>query len=112
MPTKSSNIEIIIGNEKDEIIKQLFDSLLQRYQEGLEELIKGSEFVLDSADLLYYKCHQLNLHRGGSYIDSPKWLKKVTINPENNDEKCFQYALSVALNYKTIKKDLQRISKL
>ena len=38
----------------------------------------------------------------GSYIDSPKWLKnkKSTINSENNDDNCFQYALTVALNQK------------
>ena len=65
MHTKSNNNEIMIGNEKDEIIKKLFDSLLQRYQEGLEEPIKESEFVFDSVDLLYYKCHQISLNRGG-----------------------------------------------
>ena len=40
MHTKSINIEIMIGNETDEIIKELFDSLLQRYQEGLEKSMK------------------------------------------------------------------------
>ena len=38
--------------------------------------------------------------------------KKATINPKNNDDKCFQYALTVALNYEKIKKDPQRISKI
>ena len=37
MHTKSDNIEIIMGSETDEIIQELFESLLQRYQEGLEE---------------------------------------------------------------------------
>ena len=55
----------------------------------------GSEFVFDSADLLYYKFHKISLNRGRSYIDSPKWLKnkKATTNPKSNDDKCFQYAL-------------------
>ena len=69
---KSNNIEIMIGNETDKIIKELLDSLLQRYQEGLEESMKESEFVFDRVDLLYYKCHQASLNRGGSYIDSPE----------------------------------------
>ena len=62
---------------------------------------------------LYYKLHNISLNRSGSYIDSPKWLKnkKVTINPENNDDKCFQYAITVALNHEQIKKDPQRIRK-
>ena len=47
-------------------------------------------------------------------MDSPEWEKnkKATINPNNNDGKCFQYALTVALNYEKIKKYLQRISKI
>ena len=35
--------------------------------------------------------------------------KKATINTKNNDNNCFQYALTVALNYQSIKKDPQRI---
>ena len=42
MHTKSNNIEILIDNETNEIIKDLFGSVLQRYQEGLEESMKGS----------------------------------------------------------------------
>ena len=40
MHTKSGNIEIMMGSETDEIIKELFKSLSQRYQEGLEESMK------------------------------------------------------------------------
>ena len=100
MLRKSNNIEIMIGNEIDEIIEELFASLLQRYLEGLEESMKGREFVL-----LYDKCHQVSLNRCGSYIDFPEWLKnkKATINLKNNDDKCFQYGLVVALNYQSIK---------
>ena len=35
----------------------------------LEESIKGSEFVFDSVDLLYYKFHKISLNRNESYID-------------------------------------------
>ena len=73
--TKSKNTKIMIGNETDEIIKVLFDSLLQRYQEELEEPMKGSKFILDSVDQLYYKSHQVSLNCGGSCTGSPKWLK-------------------------------------
>ena len=76
--------------------------------------MRGSEFIFNSVDALYYDLNKINLSRGGSYIDSPKWLKnkKATINPKNNDNKYFQYALTVALNYEQIKKDPQRISKI
>ena len=54
------------------------------------------------------------LSRGASYIDFPKWLKnkKTTINLKNNDEKCFQYTLTVALNYENIKNNRERISEI
>ena len=38
--------------------------------------------------------------------------QKATINPKNNDDKCFQYVISVALNYQNIEKDPQRITKI
>ena len=37
----------MMGNERDEIIEELFEFLLQIYQEGLEEKVGGSEFVFD-----------------------------------------------------------------
>ena len=73
--SKSDNREILIDNETDEIIEDLFDSFLQRYQKGLEKSMRGSELVFDNVNSLYYKLHEISLNRGGSYIDSPKWLK-------------------------------------
>ena len=114
MHTKINNVEIMIGSEANEIVEDLFESSLQKYREGLEESMRGSELVYDSVDVLYYNLNKVSLSRGGSYINSPKWLKnkKATINPKNKDDKCFQYALTVALNYEKIKKDPQRISKI
>ena len=98
MHTKSHNIEIMMGNETDEIIEKLFESLLQNYQKDLEESMRKGEFVCDSIGLLYYHLQKIGLKRGGSHIDSPEWLKnkKATINPKNNDDNCFQFALTVA----------------
>ena len=67
--------------------------------------MKGSKFVFDYVQLLYYKCHRINPNCGGSYIDSSGWIKnkKATINPINKkDNKCFQYAVTVASNHKEI----------
>ena len=69
--------------------------------------MKGSEFVFNYVQLLYYKFHKINPNRGGSYMDSPDWVKnkKATINPINKiDNKCFQYTVTVALNHVEIKK--------
>ena len=114
MYSPSDNIEIMIGSETDEIIEELFKFLLQRYQEGLEEPVKGSEFVFDSVNSLYYKLHKISLNKGGSYIDSLKWVKnkKATINPKNNDDKCLQYTMMVSLNHEQIKSHPERISNI
>ena len=48
---------------------------------------------------MHYKCHKIDLNRGGLYIDSLGWIKnKKATNPINYDDKCFQYAAIVALN--------------
>ena len=72
MHTKSHNIEIMMGRETDKIIKELFESLLQNYHKDLEETMRGSEFIRDSVDLLYYHLQKISLKRSASYIDSPK----------------------------------------
>ena len=101
-----SDTEIMMGSETDEVIEELFEFLLKGYHEELEESIKGSEFIFDSGNVLYYNLNKISLNRRRSYIDSPEWLKnkKSTINPKNNDNKYFQYAVIVALNHKNIVK--------
>ena len=47
MHSKSYNIEIMINDEANEGIEELFNSLQNRYQNNLEELMKGNEFVFD-----------------------------------------------------------------
>ena len=75
MHSKIDNIEIMINDEADKVIKELLDSLKNRYQTNLESM-KGKEFVFDYVQFLYYKCHKINLNRSGSYINSSNWIKK------------------------------------
>ena len=99
----------MISDEADEVIRKLFDSLKNRYQNSLQSM-RGREFVFDCVQLLYYKCHKVDLNSGG-YIDSPDWIKnkKAAINPiSKKDNKCFPYAVTVVLNYEEIIKDQQR----
>ena len=114
MHTKSDNTEIMTRSNTNEVIEELFKSFLQRYQERLQEKMRGSEFEFDGINLLYYDFNKISLNRGGSYIDSPEWIKnkKSTINPKNNDYKCLQYAVTVLLNHGKINRDPQRVSKI
>ena len=105
MYTRSNNIEIIFDDDNDYIIEQLLESLLKIYEENLQNKMRGSEFEFDGVNFLFYDFNKTSINRGGSYIDSPKWLKdkKSTINPKNND------AVTLALNLDKIKKDPQRV---
>ena len=49
---KSDTIEIMMGSKIDKIIEEIFESLLQRYQKGLEESMKVSEVIFDSVNVL------------------------------------------------------------
>ena len=50
---KSDNKEFMIENDTDEIIEELSDSLLHRCQIGLEQSMKGSNFLFDYVERLF-----------------------------------------------------------
>ena len=72
----------MMNDKADEIIEELFDSFKNRYQNNLESM-RGSEFVFDYVQLLYYECHKINPNCGGLYIDPPYWMDK---NKKSNDK--------------------------
>ena len=57
--------------------------------------MKGSEFVFNQVQLLYYNCDKINPNYGGSCINSPDWIKnkKATINYVKKGNKLFQYTV-------------------
>ena len=95
MYSKSVIFEIMMGGNTNEIIRNLFNSSLRRYQGGLHESMRGSEFVFDYVESLSYIFYKVDLKRSGSYVETPEWLKNkdATINCQNDDDKCFQYAI-------------------
>ena len=68
---------------------------------------RGSGFTHDSVGLLYYYFQRIDIRRGRSYIASPDWIasKKATKNPKNEKYKCFQWAITAALNYNKINEE-------
>ena len=60
MYLKSGNISMV-GSETDKFIKVLYNILLTNYQENMLEKIKGSDFVFDFIDKLYYSCYKTTL---------------------------------------------------
>ena len=66
MYSKSDKIKIMINGKADELIQELFQAVLSRYQIGLETFIKGSDFVFGCVHLLYSKCHKIVSNWGRS----------------------------------------------
>ena len=114
MYTRSFCEEIMSGSEAEEIMEKLIMSLLQKYQDNLQNKMKGSAFIFNGVNYLFYDFNRITISKGGSYIESPKWLKdkKCTINQKKNNNKCFEYAATLALNFNKIDKHPQRISKI
>ena len=104
--------EILSYNDANEVADELFESLCSRYQGNLETPMRESDFIFDLVQ--YHKCHKVNFRRGGLYIDSPDWIKKkkATTNSKNKDDKCFQYAVTIASNYNEIESRPERVSNI
>ena len=80
MHTRGDNEKFMSDSDTDEIIKGLFESFLQKYEENLQEKMRGLEFEFDGVNFLYYDFNKISFNRVASYIDSPKWLKDKNIN--------------------------------
>ena len=87
MHSKCNNIKFTLYNDGNEVIVEFFKTLLSRYQGNFETSIRGSNFIFDSVQTMYYKCHKVNFRRVGSYIDSGNWIKKqnAKTNSKNKD---------------------------
>ena len=105
---RSTSEEFMIGSETEELAEKRIISIPQKYQDNLQNKMKGSDFIFNGINYLYYDLNRITISKGGSYIESPKWLKdkKCTINKKNNDNKCFQYATTLALNINSINKHI------
>ena len=61
----SDNIEIFMSSDTDEVINRLFDTMLQKFQEARETSFeRGSKFIFENVDLLYYYFHRIDMRRG------------------------------------------------
>ena len=50
MYPRSDNVEVMFGDDMDDIIEQLFESLLQKYEENLQSKMKGSDCEFDGVN--------------------------------------------------------------
>ena len=47
--------------------------------------MRGSEFEFDGVNLLYYDFNKISLNRGGSYLESAKWIKNKKSNNKSKE---------------------------
>ena len=114
MHARSNAAEFMNGSETEEIIESLCRSLLRNYNDNLQEKMKSSDLVFNGINDFYYDFNRVSICKGGSYIDSPKWLKdkKSTVNQKNNDFKYFQYVTTLALNFDKVTNHPERVVKV
>ena len=63
----SDETRIMYTRSDNEVIKLIFRSFLQKYQENLQNKMRGSDFKFDGVSLLYYNFNKISLNREGSY---------------------------------------------
>ena len=83
------------GSDLDEIV----DGMIAHMKTQIENpTLTHSRLRFDVVLFLDISFHWLNLTRGSSHIPLPDWVvkKKAIINPDNNDEECFKWAVIAA----------------
>ena len=110
---KSKNVECFPSDDSEDILNQLFISLLKYFEEKILICRTDSSYVYESVQGFSIHFHKIDLKRGSSYLPTSTWIenKKATINPKNTkDNYCFVYATTIALYHKEIGRNLDRIS--
>ena len=75
------------------------DGMIARMKMQIENpALENSRLRFDDVLYLDVNFHQSNLTRGSSYLPLPDWIakKKAIINPQNDDEECFKWAIIAA----------------
>ena len=99
------------GSDLDQIV----DGMIANMKFQIENpALLNSKFRFDEVLFLDINFHWLNLTRGSSYLPFSPWLakKKAIINPNNDDNECFKWAVIAALEFPNIKSHPERISNL
>ena len=96
-------------------IDEIVDEMINHMKEQVENpALLNCRFVFDEVLFTNIGFHQLNLIRGSSYVPLPEWLadKKAIINPLNEDQECFKWAVIAASRWEEISKNPQPVSNL
>ena len=104
---KRALMMIVMCLLKSADIDEIFDQLIKKHED-----LKNIDLVLKGAESITYIFIKIIIKN--TFIESPDWIrnKKCTINPQNKDNKCFQYSATIPLYHKEIKNNPELISKI
>ena len=66
MYTRSICAEFMSESETEEITEKLIMSLLQKYQDNLQNKMKGSDIIFNGVNYLVYDFNRITISKGGS----------------------------------------------
>ena len=68
---KTKIVEVMMGSNTNEIVKELSESIIRKYQELMEYSTKNSGLILEDVELMNYDINRITINRGGSYTEYP-----------------------------------------
>ena len=104
-------ITLQIKSENTTDIDEIFDQSIKKHETHSESL-KYINFKPEGIESMIYNFTETII--SNTFIESQEWIKnkKCTINPQNKDNKCFQYSATISLNHQKIKNNQERVSKI
>ena len=98
-------------SDMDEIVNEMIAHMKEQIE---NPALLNSRFIFDEVLYIDVDFHQLNLTRGSRYLPLPDWLtkKKAIIDPRNEDQECFKWAVIATSRWGDIDSHPERISKL
>ena len=92
-------------------IDEIFDQLIKKHNDLVKSL-KNIDLISEGIESITYNFTEII--KINTFVESPRWLKlkRCIMNPQNNDNKCFQYSIALALYHQQIKNNFFRISKI
>ncbi|XP_057308929.1 uncharacterized protein LOC130647182 isoform X2 [Hydractinia symbiolongicarpus] len=105
----SKMTEIFQGSDVDDVL----DRMIADIKPHVEHLaLPQSGSTISPILHLDVDFHKLQLTRGSSYIELPKWIasKKAIINPVNEDEECFKWGVIASLHNAEMGRNPNQIS--
>ena len=73
--SRSDNVVCMPSSDTNKILNELLTSLYEKYQEDLQLSRTSSSFSYESVEECNIHFNKIDLRRGASYIETPKWLK-------------------------------------